>query len=161
MWRFPYSCVFHWSGTPWGYRPRVTLPQENPLIWQPPLQQNSLSTQGSKLECVEGRSCLVQRHPNKCSCHGHQLYVREFLMNKPMRIGAKIRLVVFGINRQTDLTNSRWNSVTSLVGCFGVISLATIVVTCNLIRWTTSHKLQAYLGLLMRLFKHDLVNCWG
>ncbi len=52
MWRF--SCVFHRSGTPWEYRPHATLPQENPLIWEPPLQQNSLSTQGSKLECVEG-----------------------------------------------------------------------------------------------------------
>jgi hypothetical protein len=65
------------------------------------------------------------------------------------------------INRQTDLTNSRWNVVTSLVGHFRVISLATIVLTCNLIQWTTSHNFQAYLGLLMRLFKHDLVNCWS
>jgi hypothetical protein len=35
--RFPYSCVLHWLGTPSGYRPHVTLPQENPLAWE---QQN-------------------------------------------------------------------------------------------------------------------------
>jgi hypothetical protein len=46
---------FHQSGTPWGYHPHATLPQENLLIWEPPLQQNSLSKQGSKLECAEGR----------------------------------------------------------------------------------------------------------
>ncbi len=37
-WRFPYSCVLHWSGVPSGYRPRATLPQENLLISEPPLQ---------------------------------------------------------------------------------------------------------------------------
>jgi hypothetical protein len=39
-WRFPYSCVLHWSGMPSGYRPDGTLPQENPLVWEPPLEQN-------------------------------------------------------------------------------------------------------------------------
>jgi hypothetical protein len=38
MWRFPYSCVLHQSGTPWGYHPHATLPQENPLELEPPLQ---------------------------------------------------------------------------------------------------------------------------
>jgi len=27
------------SRTPLGYRPCATLPQENPLVWEPPLQQ--------------------------------------------------------------------------------------------------------------------------
>jgi len=36
-WRFPYSCVLHELGTPLGYRPHVTLPQENRLVWE---QQN-------------------------------------------------------------------------------------------------------------------------
>lgn len=133
-------------------RPDATLPQENPLIWEPSLQQNSLSTQGSKLECLEGRLLFGTARPNQCSCHGPQLYVPQFPKNKPLGIVAKIRYhCVFQINRQTDLTNSRQNSVTSLVGHFRVISLATIVVTCNLIQWPTSHKLQAYLGLLMSL----------
>ncbi len=37
-WRFPYSCVLHQSHMPSGYSPGVTLPQENPLIWEPSLQ---------------------------------------------------------------------------------------------------------------------------
>ncbi len=37
-WRFPYSCVLHWSGTPSGLCPCGTIPQENPLEWEPPLQ---------------------------------------------------------------------------------------------------------------------------
>ncbi len=37
-WRFPYSCVLHWSGTPSGYHPHATLPQENQLKLEPPLQ---------------------------------------------------------------------------------------------------------------------------
>jgi hypothetical protein len=31
-------CVLHQSGMPLGYHPHVTLPQENPLVWEPPLQ---------------------------------------------------------------------------------------------------------------------------
>jgi hypothetical protein len=27
--------------TPLGYRPHVTLLQENPLVWEPPLQHNN------------------------------------------------------------------------------------------------------------------------
>jgi hypothetical protein len=37
-WRFPYSCVLHQSGTRSGLCPCVSLPQENPLVWEPPLQ---------------------------------------------------------------------------------------------------------------------------
>jgi hypothetical protein len=37
-WRFSYSCVLHRLGTPLGYCARATLPQDNPLIWEPPLQ---------------------------------------------------------------------------------------------------------------------------
>jgi hypothetical protein len=36
MWRFPYSCVFHWSNMPLSYCLHVTLPQENPLVWDLP-----------------------------------------------------------------------------------------------------------------------------
>ncbi len=32
----PYSCVPHWLGMPSCYRLRATLPQENPLVWDPP-----------------------------------------------------------------------------------------------------------------------------
>jgi hypothetical protein len=39
-WRFPYSCVLHRLGMPSGYHPDGTLRQENPLVWEPPLQQN-------------------------------------------------------------------------------------------------------------------------
>jgi hypothetical protein len=36
-WRFPYLFVLHWLGTPSGYYyPHVTLPLENPLVWEPP-----------------------------------------------------------------------------------------------------------------------------
>jgi hypothetical protein len=38
MWRFPYSFVLHRSGTPSGLCLCVTLPLENPLVWEPPLQ---------------------------------------------------------------------------------------------------------------------------
>jgi hypothetical protein len=38
MWRFPYSCVLHRLGTPSSYCVCATLPQENPLIWELPLQ---------------------------------------------------------------------------------------------------------------------------
>jgi hypothetical protein len=42
MWRFPYSsCVLHRSGTPSGYHHCATLPQENPLVWEPPLQKTT------------------------------------------------------------------------------------------------------------------------
>jgi len=37
-WRFSYSGVLHGSGKPLGYCSHATLPQENPLIWEPPLQ---------------------------------------------------------------------------------------------------------------------------
>ncbi len=37
-WRFPYLCVLRQSGMPWGYHSCVTLPQENPLVWEPLLQ---------------------------------------------------------------------------------------------------------------------------
>jgi hypothetical protein len=53
-WRFPYSCDLHSVGnsvevpilvcspwTPLSYHPCVTFPQENPLIWEPPLQLSS------------------------------------------------------------------------------------------------------------------------
>ncbi len=50
MWKFPYSCVLHWSRTCLGYHPRVTLPEENPLVWEPPpLQQNALSLVDEKI----------------------------------------------------------------------------------------------------------------
>ncbi len=40
-WRFLYLCVLHRSGMPSGYLPpHVTLAQETPLIWEPPLQHN-------------------------------------------------------------------------------------------------------------------------
>jgi hypothetical protein len=35
------SCVLHQSGTPLGSHPHVTLLQENPLLWEPPLQHNT------------------------------------------------------------------------------------------------------------------------
>jgi len=41
MWRFRYLCVFHrlgTLGTPSSYRLCETLLQENPLIWELPLQ---------------------------------------------------------------------------------------------------------------------------
>jgi len=38
MWRFPYLWFLHRSGMASGYCPRVTFPQDNPLIWEPPLQ---------------------------------------------------------------------------------------------------------------------------
>jgi hypothetical protein len=38
--KVPYLCVLHWLRMPLGYRPYVTLPQENPLVWEPPLQHN-------------------------------------------------------------------------------------------------------------------------
>ncbi len=42
MWRFPYSsCVLHCSETPSGYHHCATLPQENPLVWEPPLQKTT------------------------------------------------------------------------------------------------------------------------
>jgi len=52
-WRFPYSCVLHQSRTPLGYCPCATLPQENPLLQEPPLQlvilpSNPLSSLGGK-----------------------------------------------------------------------------------------------------------------
>jgi hypothetical protein len=37
-WSFPFSCDLHRLGTASGYRPRVNLPQENPLVCEPPLQ---------------------------------------------------------------------------------------------------------------------------
>jgi len=40
VWRFPYSCVLDWSGTASDYHPHGTLPHENPLGWEPPLQHN-------------------------------------------------------------------------------------------------------------------------
>ncbi len=36
-WRFPYWCVLHRLGTPSGYCPRVTVPQENPVVLEPRL----------------------------------------------------------------------------------------------------------------------------
>jgi hypothetical protein len=45
-WRFSYSCVLHRSGTHSGYCPRVTLSQENPLVWEPPLQHNMVQLMG-------------------------------------------------------------------------------------------------------------------
>ncbi len=44
MWRFLYSCVLHRLGTPLCYCPHATLPQENPLVWEPPLQHKILLT---------------------------------------------------------------------------------------------------------------------
>jgi hypothetical protein len=41
-WRFPYSCVCHWLGMPWGYHPCATLHEENPLIWEPPSQHHKI-----------------------------------------------------------------------------------------------------------------------
>jgi len=35
------SCVLHQSGTPLGSHPHATLLQENPLLWEPPLQHNT------------------------------------------------------------------------------------------------------------------------
>jgi hypothetical protein len=66
MWRFPYSCVFHWSGMPWDYRPHATLPQENPLIWEPPLQQKFPINTGVKIG-VPGREITVWYSPAQIS----------------------------------------------------------------------------------------------
>jgi hypothetical protein len=41
-----FSCVLHRSGRHSGYCPRVTLPQENPLVWEPPLQHNMVKLMG-------------------------------------------------------------------------------------------------------------------
>jgi hypothetical protein len=46
-WRFPYSCVLHRSGTPWGYHPHATFPQENLLELEPPLQLSNEQSVGS------------------------------------------------------------------------------------------------------------------
>jgi hypothetical protein len=39
----PYLCVLHGSGMSTGYNAHATLPQENPLEWEPPLQLDPLS----------------------------------------------------------------------------------------------------------------------
>ncbi len=49
-WRFPYPCVLHQLGMPWGYRPRATLPQENPLMWEPPLQQKCMNLERNSVQ---------------------------------------------------------------------------------------------------------------
>ncbi len=41
-WRFPYWCVCHWLGMPSCYHTCATLHQENPLIWEPPLQYHKI-----------------------------------------------------------------------------------------------------------------------
>jgi hypothetical protein len=60
----PILVCFPSVGNTLGVPPSCNLPQENPLIWEPPLQQNSLSTQRSKLECVEGRLLFATACPN-------------------------------------------------------------------------------------------------
>jgi hypothetical protein len=44
-------------GTPSGYRPHATLPQENPLVWEPPLQHNLT------LIDMGGKVCLINHPP--------------------------------------------------------------------------------------------------
>jgi hypothetical protein len=51
MWRFLYSCALHRSGSASGYHHCATLPQENPLVWEPPLQKNNNSNR-----------CMEQSH---------------------------------------------------------------------------------------------------
>ncbi len=52
-WRFLYSCVLHCSRTPSAYHHCATLPQENPLVWEPPLQKTTTTQIGvwNKVSC--------------------------------------------------------------------------------------------------------------
>jgi len=90
MWRFPYWCVLHRSGTPSGYCPRTTLPQENPLVLEPPLQPSVLTAflllsiyrqkEKLKIKSVKIKYILrfsitiirpkIWRKVTKCSVHG-------------------------------------------------------------------------------------------
>ncbi len=81
-WRFPYSCVFHRSGMPPAYCPCVTVPQENPFIWEPPIQQvcpskiiNNLCWIWNTLVEVEleGVCGATQAHPPKSNNYFHIL----------------------------------------------------------------------------------------